>query len=170
MRADPFDAVERHQSEVWRYLRYLGADGPTADDLTQETFLELFRRPPEPRGERALAAWLRTVARHLLLKLRRRMDRLPDHLELEAAEAVWAEHAVDDGGDRWRQALRACTQQLQGRSREAIELRYGRGLDRERIGEALGLGVQGVKSLLQRVRRGLRECVQRRLAAGDDGS
>ena len=135
--------VERHQAEVWRYLRYLGADASTADDLTQETFLELVRRPPEPRGDRATARWLRTVARHLLLKLRQRADRLPAHLELEAAEAVWAEHSLSDYGDSWRRALQGCVRRLPPRSREIIAMRYERGLGRDAIGRQLGLGASG---------------------------
>ena len=38
-RLDLAELVREHQADVWRYLRYLGADGHDADDLTQETFL-----------------------------------------------------------------------------------------------------------------------------------
>lgn len=35
---------------------------PTADDLTQETFVEVLRHLPEFRGEASLATWVRTIA------------------------------------------------------------------------------------------------------------
>jgi DNA-directed RNA polymerase specialized sigma24 family protein len=50
-KANPQDSiaslVREHQLEVWRYLRYLGASPDLADDLAQETFVQLrvrFRR------------------------------------------------------------------------------------------------------------------------------
>ena len=47
---DVIRLVQQHQAEVWRYLRFLGATAELADDLTQETFLQLLRAPFEDRG------------------------------------------------------------------------------------------------------------------------
>jgi DNA-directed RNA polymerase specialized sigma24 family protein len=57
--------VRMHQASVWRYLRYLGASAELADDLTQETFLQLLRAPFVEQSPASTAAWLRTVARNL---------------------------------------------------------------------------------------------------------
>ncbi|HLQ37550.1 MAG TPA: hypothetical protein VK348_07100, partial [Planctomycetota bacterium] len=62
-------------------------------------------------------------------------------------------------------ALRACVERLDGRARRAVELSYGIGADdpssRARVAVELGMKENGVKTLLQRVRQTLRECVQR---------
>ena len=64
--------IRQHQAGVWRYLRFLGAAPALADDLTQETFLEILRRAPVDRGAAALGGWLRATARNLFLAQRRR--------------------------------------------------------------------------------------------------
>ena len=93
---DVIRLVREHQTEVWRYLRYLGATAELADDLTQETFLQLLRAPYEDRGPAARAAWLRTVARNLFVKSFRRP---PFALaELDTIEAAWTGFARDDEG------------------------------------------------------------------------
>src|SRR5262245_43445502 len=56
--------MEAHQAGVWRFLRVLGADVALADDLTQETFLSVYRAGFEDRGEKSTRAYLRTVAKH----------------------------------------------------------------------------------------------------------
>ncbi|MEE9311331.1 MAG: sigma factor, partial [Planctomycetota bacterium] len=37
--------MQAHQTGVWRFLRALGADTSLADDLTQEVFLSVLRKP-----------------------------------------------------------------------------------------------------------------------------
>ncbi|HRJ79073.1 MAG TPA: sigma-70 family RNA polymerase sigma factor, partial [Planctomycetota bacterium] len=64
--------IVAHQAGVWRYLRYLGCDRAQADDLTQETFLQVLRHGFEQRGERETAAYLRKVARNCFLMSVRR--------------------------------------------------------------------------------------------------
>lgn len=152
--------VQAHQAEVWRYLRYLGASAELADDLTQETFLQLLRAPYQERGPVARAAWLRTVARNLYVKAFRRPPFAV--AELDAIEAAWTGFAGDDQGDAAVLALRACVAELQGRARDAIRLCYEEKRSRRDIAARLGLGEDGVKSLLARTRLVLRECVERR--------
>ena len=158
-REDVTRFVQRHQNEVWRYLRFLGASPELADDLCQETFLQLLRAPYDERGDAARASWLRTVARNLFVKSFRRP---PFALtELDRIEEAWCEHARDDGGDESLERLRVCLDQLEGRARQAVQLHYEERRSRREIGERLGIGEQGVKSLLRRSRDLLRQCVER---------
>lgn len=156
---DVVRVVRQHQAEVWRYLRFLGASAELADDLVQETFLQLLRAPFEDRGPAARAGWLRTVARNLYVKSFRRP---PFALaELDEIEAAWNGFAGDDAGDGTLAALRGCVERLDGRAREAIALHYDQRRSRREIGERLGLSEDGVKSLLRRTRALLRDCVER---------
>lgn len=161
MDADAVVALVRaHQAEVWRYLRYLGASAELADDLTQETFLQLLRAPFAARSERETAGWLRTVARNLWVRSFRRP---PFALtELDAIEAAWDGFARADGGDDTLAQLRECVGLLTGRAREVVRWHYEERCSRQTIAERLGIGEDGVKSLLRRARTTLRDCVERR--------
>lgn len=151
--------VQRHQAEVWRYLRYLGATTELADDLCQETFLQLLRAPYVDQGDAARTAWLRTVARNLFVKSFRRPPF--QTTDLEQIEATWDDFARDDGGDDTLARLRECLDRLDGRARQAVKLHYEDRRSRRDIGARLEIGEDGVKSLLRRSREVLRDCIER---------
>jgi len=151
--------VQQHQVGVWRYLRYLGATAELADDLVQETFLQLLRAPFEDRGPVAQAAWLRTVARNLYVKSFRRPPLAS--AELDAAEAGWQDFAQENAGQETLDRLRGCLERLDGRAREVVRLHYEERRSRRDVGVRLGIGEDGVKSLLRRTRTLLRECIER---------
>ncbi len=155
--------VREHQSELWRYLRYLGCERHLVDDFVQEAFLTLLEKPFEERSRPATAAYLRLVARNLYLMALRRSSRAPVFEDLEAAERAWVRHTRDDGGESYLEALRECFSNLKDKAHRALELRFAENLSRLQIADALELSEDGVKSLMRRARRALRECVQRRL-------
>jgi len=158
------DLVRTHQAGVWRYLRFLGCDAGEADDFTQETFLVVLRDGFEQRSKAQTAAYLRTVARNRLLMSRRRRKCRPAEVDLEAAEAVWAEVAGDDGLDGYLAALAECLQSaIAPRARQALELQYRERASRAAIAAELDLAVEGVKTLLRRARDALRQCVERKI-------
>lgn len=156
------DLIQGHQAGVWRYLRYLGCDEARADDLTQETFLAVWKKPFELRSAAATRAYLRTVARNLFLMAVRRRRARPAMLDLDAADAVWSDHDADDG-EEYRAALAVCLESLSERARHALELFYGEGAGRSVLAQALAMTVDGVKTLLRRTREALRTCIRMRI-------
>ncbi|MFT4513835.1 MAG: RNA polymerase sigma-70 factor (ECF subfamily) [Planctomycetota bacterium] len=153
--------VQRYQAPTWRYLRLLGADTHEADDLMQEAFVVCAERLRA--GEKLLspAAFLRGVARNLLLGGRRRDRRRPPTVSwLDAVDEFVTEQpaAIEDGRI---DALRLCVQRLQGRVRQAVQWHHLEGMSREEAARRLGIGLHGLKSLLSRARESLRECVDR---------
>lgn len=157
--------VLRHQAGVWRYLRFLGAAGTEAEDLTQETFLALARADFVERDERQTAGYLRTVARNQLVALRRQQCREVSTVDLEAADSVWAAVAGSDGSlADYLDALRQCVDRLDGRPKRAIDLHYRDRAGREAIASELGMQPEGVKTLLRRTRQLLRDCIERKLS------
>ena len=163
-RAEMAALVRAHQAGVWRYLRFLGCDATEADDLTQETFLVVLRKGFEVRSPAETAGYLRTVARNRLLMDRRKRRSQPAAVDLDAAEAVWAEVADEDGLSDYLVALGECLRTaVSPRVRRALELQYADKAARAEIAKELDLAVEGVKTLLRRARSALRECVQRRL-------
>ncbi len=169
--AEPFDLatlVDNHQAELWRYLRYLGAKPAEADDLTQDVFLEVARKPFVQHSPQQSAAYLRTVARNRLLMFRRKQQREGQQVDIELAESAWAEtvwnEKIADGKwDGYTAALADCTEQLEGKSRKVIDLHYREKTSREKIAESFDMKPDGVKTLLRRIRQKLRECIERKL-------
>lgn len=155
--------VRTHQVGVWRYLRFLGSDPAEAEDLCQETFLAVFRRPFEAAEPGATAAYLRRVARNLFLKRRRSAERQPRVEGQEQLDALWVEVAGEDDGQDYVDALRDCLASVAGRARQCLELRYGAGRSRGEIAAELGVGEDAVKSMLRRTRASLRSCIAGRM-------
>jgi len=155
------DLVRDHQASVWRYLRYLGCEATLADDLTQETFLAVLRTPFEHRSNPETASYLRTVARRQFLMAMRKRRNTPSLEDLESAEEVWRDQ-IEKGNDKL-DALDECVGHLQGRPQQAIDMHYRQGHSRKNIAEALGMSIEGVKTLLRRTRDRLRDCISRRV-------
>jgi RNA polymerase sigma-70 factor (ECF subfamily) len=71
--------VRAYQQHVWRFLRQLLADGGVAEDITQETFLRVFRRLPTFTFEAKFSTWVFQIARNAgidELRSRQRRTRL----------------------------------------------------------------------------------------------
>lgn len=145
---------------LWRYLCVLGADAATADDLVQEAFVVALRREGFDASSPAGAfVFLRTTARHLWLKSRRRKI---GERAVEAADQVW-DARCEDLGAAYLAALAHCLDELPERSRALIDATYGERRGREASAAAMGLSKDGVKSALRRLRALLQGCVERRL-------
>lgn len=157
--------VEAHHATLWRYLRYLGCDRATADDLTQETFLQLMQRPFEWRGEREAAAWLRLAARNLFLAQVRRSKLIKTVEDLEQADAAWERAHADDGQAR-QQALRDCLQAVQGKAREVIELQYREKRSGDEIARLLQISAQNVRVIAHRAKQALKDCIEKKVGHG----
>ena len=163
--ADPAAVVHAHQGMVWRYLRLCGADPHEADDLLQDTFVA-FLTGSRPAAELATpAGFLRGIARHLLLAARRRARRAPPAADGLAAVDHLADVDPHAFADERLPALQACLEGLSVRARHALEWHHVEGLPRREVAARLELGDEGAKSLLERTRGLLRDCVARRLAS-----
>lgn len=154
--------VRRHQADLWRYLRFLGCDGAQAEDLVQETFLAVWRKPFQQRGDRSTAAYLRTVARNLFLMAVRRKRARPAFRRLEEADAAWDQHA-GNGSQPYREALQGCLRRLSERARRVLDLFYRDRQSRGQIAAELGMKPDGVKTMMRRTRDALRTCIERDL-------
>ncbi|TWU62403.1 MULTISPECIES: RNA polymerase sigma factor [Crateriforma] len=161
----PAQLIQRHQRGVWRYLRMLGCDEATADDLTQDTFLRVLRRKNfVQHNDSATAGYLRRTAYNLLISQHRktgRMRTVGDSVVLDEAWQRWA--GKDLTGDAATDALRQCLKQLTDRAQMALRMRFAEQASRIEIGDALGITDHGARNLMQRAKKQLRDCVDQRL-------
>ena len=152
-----------HQAGVWRYLRALGCDPCLADDLTQETFLEVVRRPFVHYNDQASGAYLRRVAHNLFITVKRRSGKVAYVEKIDEFERAWMRWAGFDSGDRALDALEDCFKRLTTRAQQALRMRFGDESSRESIASALNISEHGAKNLMQRAKSLLRECVESKL-------
>ena len=163
------ELIRRHEAAVHRYLRVLGCEAALADDLTQETFVQVLIKPIEDYHPAATAGYLRKAARNLFLMHLRKIGSRPATSDIDEVEHEWASWAKnrageDDGGAERVAILRECIELLDERARQAIDLRYRADAGRIEMARALGIEANGVKTLLQRAREKLRHCMEERLA------
>ncbi len=157
--------VRVHQDRLQWYLHYLGCPRDDIADLVQETFIRLLSAARKDTSPAATASWLFATARNLMLSHLRQMRRRPMFEDFDAADRVWREHEGNDEGAAQRAALNQCLEELRPKARLALELRHGERLSRRDIATRIDTTESGLKILLERARRRLRECVQRRLKA-----
>ncbi len=158
---DAFEVlVLRLRDGVNRFLRYLGCDPQTVDDLTQETLLRLWtsRNGYEPRA--ALRTYALTIAKNLWLTdaTTGRSDgldglALADLLPPSPERELFAKYRAL----RIREAIIA----LPPRQRIVFVLSHIEDLPYAEIGRILGIAEGTVKSRMHRAIRNLRHALER---------
>ena len=115
---------------------------------------------------RSFGAWARGVAARKVMEDRRLRAKLPETCTPEALEALSLAFAKDDAEAPWvdrEKALNYCLRLLSPRVATLITQRYEQQRPVEVIATEVAMTVEAVYQTLSRVRRQLRECVQRRL-------
>lgn len=140
---------------LFRYLRGLCGDPVLAEDLVEETFLELVEYAPAITGGiGGLRAWLFRAARNNLIDAKRKSSRRGD-LPLDE-QAAARRPDLDPGPEA--QAVRgeqeavlyAAMEKLSEDQREVLMLRFAGGLSGPEVAAATGRTVGAVKSLQHR--------------------
>ncbi len=148
----------QYQREVWAlaYARWLDAD--SALDVTQETFLRLWKQLEAGESLENPRAWLLRVARNLAedyakSAFRRNGTQAPELFGGVAAHGIPpAEKMVrDETFARVRELL----DELPDPDREILTLRYALEYDAPKIADMLGLAVTAVHMRLSRARHRL---------------
>ena len=149
--------VREYYPGVYRYLFYLTGRREAAEDLTQETFVQAWRRLETFDNRGSLRPWLHRIAhREFLQALRSR------HAEaaLEELPQALAPHAGDPAEAA---ELRAVMTRLPLEEREVLVLHYLEGYRYQEIARIVGVPVTTVNYRLLEARARLR----RELGEGD---
>lgn len=135
------ELIDRYYTPVFRYCRYWCGDRETAEDLTQETFLRLFRALPGYREKGRFRAWLFLIARRLCINESKKAP----VCSLEDGEAL---PDVRDEIERMddRDELRGLLQALPPEQREAVFLRFGMQFSYQDIARATGCKLRTAQS------------------------
>ena len=143
--------VRAYAADLFRYLYWLCRDRALAEDLVQETFARAWAAWQDQRDEKAVKAWLYTIARneHARLYERKRLDVDPE-AELDALVAAPRDPglALD---------LRKAFGLLPEAFRDCLLLQVLGGLTSAEIAAANGITEEAVNMRLSRARRALRD-------------
>jgi RNA polymerase sigma factor (sigma-70 family) len=155
--------VDENLPRVYRFALRLTGSRQDAEDLTQETFLQAWRRRGDLRRPDAARAWLFTIAKNLWNDWLRRKSRRPKLIEplqddhQSAAVAADRELIVREDLRRVLDAMAA----LPERQREVLYLRACEELSLSEIAAVLGISLEAAKASLcegrKRLRRQFRE-------------
>jgi RNA polymerase sigma-70 factor, ECF subfamily len=158
--------IAQHEHRLYRYLLYLSGSPETARDLFQETWLRVLARGHQYDGVTRFEAWLFSIARHLVIDLRRRrqMVSLDEMLEPNDGGRGWEPQAPDAGsplvqlaGHEQGERLETALAQLLPVYREVLLLRFQEELSLEEIAGVVKAPLSTVKSRLYRGLNAARE-------------
>jgi RNA polymerase sigma-70 factor (ECF subfamily) len=155
--------VRRYERELFGYLRRYLADSDLADDVFQNTFLQVFTKIDQYEEGRPVRPWLYTIATHQAIDALRRAGRrqvlsldqsrteLPNgeiRSLLELLESRGPGTVEQIQGDERRELIRNSVEQLPEFLRQVVVLAYYQGLKYREIAEILDIPVGTVKSRL----------------------
>lgn len=149
---------ERHAPRVYRLIYRSVGDEELAKEYTQDTFVRVFQRLDQYRGESAFSTWLHSVAMSMLFTGLRRMRRFRSReRELAMAESYPAPSVGSDPSLRDRLQLEL--ERLPLRLRVPVVMHDVEGFTHREIAEALGIPEGTSKARLSEARTRLREAL-----------
>jgi RNA polymerase sigma-70 factor (ECF subfamily) len=150
------DLYDRYSGVVYGVALRVLRDTTAAEDLLQEVFLQLWRRPQSFNADRGrLAPWLAVIARNRAIDMLRKRPPEDDISELPIATAVDLEDAAVArlAVDKVRGVLAGLPQE----QRKALEMAFFEGMTHTEIaaktGEPLGTVKTRIRSALLAVRK-----------------
>ena len=130
--------VGRHAGAVARFAASVGARGDV-QDVVQDTFVRAFASLDSFRGDSSLRTWLFTIARRLLLDLRRSERRRGEQVEVQDSDAVTEYDSLDSVvAEESRVRLYEAVGRLSKTQREVFLLRVNEGLSYKEIADVAG--------------------------------
>ena len=150
------ELIRRHQSQVRNFLRKLTAGSVAeADDLAQECFLHAWDKLQTYSGRGSFIGWLLKVAYTTFLQSKRKSKRYAEVLD-EAGHVADLESRSYTQDSEEVSDLEKLLAVLTDEERAIMVMAYACGLSHREIGEATGLPVGTVKSVIFRGKEKIR--------------
>src|SRR3979411_2772276 len=166
------EGVREPAGRVYRLAYRLTGNAHDAEDLTQETFIRVFRSLASYKPG-TFEGWLHRITTNLFLDMARRrsrvrMEGLPEDTDRivgddPSPEQVYTETHLDPD-------LQAALDELPPEFRAAVVLCDVEGLSYEEIGATLGVKLGTVRSRIHRGRQALRVALEQRRTLAEQGA
>lgn len=162
------ELYRRHFRRVYAICLRMTANPEEAEDLTQETFIQLFNKIGSFRGESAFTTWLhRMTVNQVLMHFRRRKSR-PEYTTEEGETPVQIVQGTENENRMPvvdRIALEDAVKQLAPGYRSVFVLHDVEGHEHNEIAEMLGISEGTSKSQLHKARLKLRDLLRQQATA-----
>jgi RNA polymerase sigma-70 factor (ECF subfamily) len=157
-----------YHAQIYRFTRNRVGDDHAAHDVTQDVFVDLFRKQIDFQGRAKFSTYLCSMAKNKAVDMLRKNSVQFTHVELE----VEGEHMdIPDESPssnpeltfEKRQSdarLRRCRDRLPDAQRETVGLRYDDGLTETEVAAQMNCAVGTVKSRLSTARASLKKCLE----------
>jgi RNA polymerase sigma-70 factor, ECF subfamily len=163
--ADAFAALfQIHKARIYSVCLRMTNNATEAEDLTQDAFLQVFRKLPLFRGDSALSTWLHRVAVNTVLMHFRKKSLyqvpLDEPYPNSDGRSIRREYGTKDhrlAGCVDRIALTAAIKELPPGYRTIYLLHEVEGYEHQEIAEILGCSVGNSKSQLHKAKLRIRE-------------
>lgn len=148
------ELFDRYETQVYRFLLRAFKDQGLAEDITAETFCEVWRAAAATyKGQARVSTWLLAIARNLAISLRRRRS----EQALDEGRALSIEDAADNpevtAAKKQRDAIIArCLDSLSPIHRELIDFFYFQDKSIAEVAKLTGVPVNTVKTRMFRAR------------------
>jgi RNA polymerase sigma-70 factor (ECF subfamily) len=150
--------VEQYHERIYVFMRSMGHDRQTSEDLTQETFVRVWYHIGQLREGKALTGWLFRIAGNVS-RLYWRKHRHPGPISIEDVEPI------EDGADSSERAgdrelfagLHQAVARLPWKLRQAVALHYMDQLSIAEAAQAAQVREGTLKSRLNRALEALRK-------------
>ncbi len=145
--------VERYHERIYVFMRSVGHDRQTSEDLVQETFMQVWRHIGQLREDRALTSWLFRIAANVSrLYWRRHRHAEPVCIDEVAPAQDEADGAQQAGERELFAGLHQAVGRLPWKLRQAVVLHY---MDQLTIAEAAQVAQVREGTLKSRLNRAL---------------
>ena len=155
------EIISRYQSVIFRFLFHFTGNLADAEDITQETFLNLYRKMALYNAAQPLSSWLITMARNLAVSNHRK--RTPTPLDPEVLARTIKGFATGPENEvlsrESAQEVHLAVQKLPDQLREVLIMRYFLDLPLQDVAELLNIPEGTAKSRVFKARNELREII-----------
>jgi RNA polymerase sigma-70 factor (ECF subfamily) len=131
-----------HWPGLWAFVRRMGCDAATAQDVAQDAFAKWALSPAPAWEEKRAKAYLYAIAARGLIDQRRRRGR----------ESPLDEERTEEAPEAPDRLLPTAWSNLTARERQLLWLAYAEGFSHEEIAKVAGLRPASVRVLLSRAR------------------
>jgi RNA polymerase sigma-70 factor (ECF subfamily) len=156
------------QARLFRYLLRMVGDSGTAEELTNDAMVAVWKAAGSFKGHSKASTWLFAIARNKALNFLRQKQ--PATVEVETAVAVAASSGSPEQSvmrDRLQETMKHALQDLSPEHREVIELTFYQELSYQEIAEIMECPVNTVKTRMFYAKKKLQEALERRGIAGE---
>lgn len=154
-----------HHRRIYAYVRAIVPDRNDADDVVQNTCVVLWERFEDFNLGTDFGAWAIAVAFNQVRSHRNRQQRERLRFSDDLVNRITAveQHLAGEVDDR-QAALQSCLERLRGRDRELISSYYADSASARSVGERLEMPITTVYKTVDRIRKRLFDCIERRLS------